>query len=271
MKTRCSWCWAASVKYSPSSSASPPGPANFTVGLIRTRLPPRVTVMCRSRASRPSRATCASTCTASSSQSCRDSTVRPAPSAIRYSTLPATVAVPTWSITTTASAPSATSITRWPYCTPPSPRTVTNVGSAGTVLHGTHQRVGAADVAVLHPGRRLHVDDHLAVNRDRVDQPAEPVQRGEPPLLLAAGGCAEGVRVAGVHPLGELLLGRYVRPVGVWALDSHGQPTAPSICSSISRFSSRAYSIGSSRAIGSTNPRTTMAAASSSVRPRLIR
>jgi hypothetical protein len=49
------------------------------------------------------------------------------------------------------------------------------------------------------------------------------------------------------------------------------QPTAPSICSSISRFSSSAYSIGSSRAIGSTKPRTMVAAASSSVMPRLIR
>jgi glutamine phosphoribosylpyrophosphate amidotransferase len=49
------------------------------------------------------------------------------------------------------------------------------------------------------------------------------------------------------------------------------QPTAPSICSSISRFSSSAYSIGSSRAMGSTNPRTMVAAASSSVMPRLMR
>ena len=48
-------------------------------------------------------------------------------------------------------------------------------------------------------------------------------------------------------------------------------PTAPSICSSIRRFSSNAYSIGSSLAIGSMKPRTIMAIASSSVRPRLIR
>jgi|GEM_PF-6447884 len=51
----------------------------------------------------------------------------------------------------------------------------------------------------------------------------------------------------------------------------HDQPTAPSICSSISLLSSRAYSIGNSRAIGSTKPRTIMAIASSSVSPRLIR
>jgi hypothetical protein len=49
------------------------------------------------------------------------------------------------------------------------------------------------------------------------------------------------------------------------------QPTAPSICSSMSRFSSRAYSIGSSFAIGSTKPRTIIAIASSSSMPRLIR
>ena len=51
----------------------------------------------------------------------------------------------------------------------------------------------------------------------------------------------------------------------------HRQPTAPSICSSIRRLSSSAYSIGSSRAIGSTKPRTMVAIASSSVMPRLMR
>jgi hypothetical protein len=49
------------------------------------------------------------------------------------------------------------------------------------------------------------------------------------------------------------------------------QPIAPSICSSISRFSSTAYSIGNSRVIGSMNPLTTIAVASASVSPRLIR
>ena len=49
------------------------------------------------------------------------------------------------------------------------------------------------------------------------------------------------------------------------------QPTAPSIWSSISRLSSSAYSIGSSRAIGSMNPRTIIAIAASSVSPRLMR
>jgi hypothetical protein len=43
-------------------------------------------------------------------------------------------------------------------------------------------------------------------------------------------------------------------------LERRHQPTAPSIWSSISRLSSSAYSIGSSRAIGSTKPRTMVAA-----------
>ena len=49
------------------------------------------------------------------------------------------------------------------------------------------------------------------------------------------------------------------------------QPTAPSICSSMRRLSSRAYSMGSSRAMGSTNPRTIIAMASVSGMPRDMR
>ena len=48
-------------------------------------------------------------------------------------------------------------------------------------------------------------------------------------------------------------------------------PTEPSICSSTRRFSSTAYSIGSSRVIGSMKPFTIIAVASTSDRPRLIR
>src|SRR5699024_10682657 len=58
---------------------------------------------------------------------------------------------------------------------------------------------------------------------------------------------------------------------GLGHVVGHGHPTAPSICSSISRLSSSAYSIGSSLAIGSTKPRTIVAIASSSVTPRFIR
>ena len=49
------------------------------------------------------------------------------------------------------------------------------------------------------------------------------------------------------------------------------QPTLPSICNSMSRLHSTAYSIGSVRVIGSMNPLTTMPIACSSERPRLIR
>ena len=59
--------------------------------------------------------------------------------------------------------------------------------------------------------------------------------------------------------------------VGRWGVSRLIQPTAPSICSSIRRLSSRAYSIGSSLAMGSTKPRTIIAIASSSVMPRDIR
>ena len=48
-------------------------------------------------------------------------------------------------------------------------------------------------------------------------------------------------------------------------------PTEFSICNSMRRLSSRAYSIGNSRAIGSTKPRTIIAMASVSSSPRLIR
>ena len=55
--------------------------------------------------------------------------------------------------------------------------------------------------------------------------------------------------------------------------DEHpdGQPTEPSIWSSIKRLHSTAYSIGSVRVIGSMKPFTTMPIACSSERPRLIR
>src|SRR5581483_11013536 len=109
---------------------------------------------------------------------------------------------------------------------------------------------------------------------DRV-QSVQPAHRGEAPVLLTAAGDLEGLQVVGGEPLpraGDRLeagSGLGPRELGCQAGDFLGRhPTEPSICSSISRFSSRAYSIGSSRAIGSTKPRTTMAIASSSVRPR---
>ena len=51
----------------------------------------------------------------------------------------------------------------------------------------------------------------------------------------------------------------------------HCQPTLPSICNSISRLHSTAYSIGRVRVTGSMKPLTIKPMACSSVRPRLCR
>ena len=98
-------------------------------------------------------------------------------------------------------------------------------------------------------------------------QAAQPLQRGEAPQLVAAAGHLEGVDVERAEQLTLVLDDPFC---GIGQIRT-GHPTAPSICSSISRLSSSAYSIGSSLAIGSTKPRTTIAIASSSVMPRLIR
>src|SRR5262249_43803000 len=98
-------------------------------------------------------------------------------------------------------------------------------------------------------------------------QPTEAPKRSNPPLLFPPSRNREVGQLKRLHLVqpgnGGARLDRPLKP--------RHQPTAPSICSSISRFSSSAYSIGSSRAIGSTNPRTIVAMASSSVMPRLIR
>ncbi|CKR55198.1 Uncharacterised protein [Mycobacterium tuberculosis] len=103
--------------------------------------------------------------------------------------------------------------------------------------------------------------------RGAVVQATQPPQRGEPPDLVAAVRNLERVHVKG----GEQLALVVCDPLDGCCQSRSRHPTAPSICSSISRLSSSAYSIGSSLAIGSTKPRTTIAIASSSVSPRLIR
>ena len=131
------------------------------------------------------------------------------------------------------------------------------------------------------PGRRLVAQ-----------QGPEAVQRREPPFLLASAGHREVGDVEARRPLRPRPRGNGARPVAVCheaalvpgtascllRLRGGGsgggrchQPTAPSICSSMSRFSSSAYSIGNSRAIGSMKPRTIIAIASSSDSPRDIR
>ena len=188
-----------------------------------------------------------------------------------------------------------TSTTVWPNAAPsvPSPRTLMMVGADVTVSAGTVITVAAVKEANARALTRLlgtYADPILgspcsafsaltsgdgvtsrirAALGQRVGpvQAAQAAQRGEPPLLLAARRDREirrVVRLVLMQP-GDGRIG-LERP-----LKKRHQPTAPSICSAISRFSSSAYSIGSSRAIGSTKPRTMVAAASSSVMPRLIR
>ncbi len=107
---------------------------------------------------------------------------------------------------------------------------------------------------------RLDLDVEVVAGQRRlVVQAAEALERREPPDLLAAGRDRVVGQVEGAHRV----------QVG-GDFQTH-QPTAPSICSSMRRLSSRAYSIGSSLAIGSTKPRTIIAIASSSAMPRDIR
>ena len=103
----------------------------------------------------------------------------------------------------------------------------------------------------------------------------ERMERPDPAGLVGLGGRArtgERPRLSAAQPAAQP---REPVPADPRAARGPGartaQPTAPSICSSISRLSSSAYSIGSSLAIGSTKPRTIIAIASSSSMPRLIR
>ena len=147
---------------------------------------------------------------------------------------------------------------------------------------GARQILGPSD----RPDAAVAAIDLLAASRLRPhldpvggqpsgEEGGDPLDGGEPPLLLVAGGNREvrgaerrrpvgagrprarGDSLAFQHGFG--MIGRHVR--------GH-QPTLPSIWSSMSRLSSRAYSMGSSRAMGSTKPRTTIAIASSSDSPR---
>ena len=183
-------------------------------------------------------------------------------------------------------APTLTSSWRATASSVPWPVNVTKTGSASSASAGTSTvntlgrglpdpgadavgRHEAARAALGVGGRdrarddalgRLDLDVEVVAGQHRlVVQAAEALERGEPPDLLAP--VRDGVvgQVEGAH---RVQVGGDVQ--------TH-QPTAPSICSSMRRFSSRAYSIGSSLAIGSTKPRTIIAIASSSAMPRDIR
>src|SRR5882672_11919241 len=101
----------------------------------------------------------------------------------------------------------------------------------------------------------------------------EPGYIGAAPLLVGAAGHRQPLigrkRVAApvAQPVGFalacLLQGLCV--------ESHGQPTDPSISSWMRRFSSTAYSRGSSLVNGSMNPLTIIVSASLRVIPRLMR
>src|SRR5699024_4903738 len=93
--------------------------------------------------------------------------------------------------------------------------------------------------------------------------------RGGGVHVLEGGSCGDR---CGTRRMARGLVGGGVPgALGTLHISARHQPTAPSICSAIRRFSSRAYSIGSSRAMGSMNPRTIIAIASVSSMPRLIR
>src|SRR3954469_15138638 len=116
-QSRCSWCWVSSAKYTPNSSAWPPGPAYCTLLTSRTRSPPRVTTTCRKVASRPTTASNWPPCSAPGAQSCTDTRVTCAPSPTSTATPPEYLARPVWSSTTVALANAPTSTTSWPQTT----------------------------------------------------------------------------------------------------------------------------------------------------------
>ena len=166
------------------------------------------------------------------------------------------------------------------------------VGDERHAARGLPRRERADDVRRVADG--LH-GQAVGVTGGVVERAGEPLERREAPDLLAAGGHRVVVEVEGAHRVQVGLHVVHLEGGGhaVAGVSSHGhvwgvflasgasggaggsdgrrQPTAPSICSSMRRLSSRAYSIGSSLAIGSTKPRTIIAIASSSSMPRDMR
>src|SRR5690606_22302426 len=148
---------------------------------------------------------------------------------------------------------------------------------------------GAAEALVLAAdrgdpdlGRGLDLDLRADAAEALGEQGGDTAKRGAPPLALAPVCDGEVRQVEGRPPVGTARL-RDDGTVGVGAVRGRAavvgaqggggghQPTDPSIWSSMRRLSSRAYSMGSSRAMGSTNPRTIMAMASVSSMPRDMR
>src|SRR5690606_742912 len=156
-----------------------------------------------------------------------------------------------------------------PRTQPPLPQPVRR--ARGPRLRGPAvNRGGHAFDGHRHPC--LHQGDRAPTGPARIGHAADPYPadaREHPPAARTRSAPAPGswfmgasghAPESGPHPSTQRA--RPIRP---------RQPTLPSISNSISRFSSTAYSSGSSFATGSMNPRTTIAVASSSDRPRLIR
>ena len=103
----------------------------------------------------------------------------------------------------------------------------------------------------------------------------EPADVGAAPLLVDAAGHGQALEyVERIAPALEQPVGFAVeRGDLLHALkgESHGQPTEPSISSWMRRFSSTAYSRGSSLVNGSMKPLTIIVSASARGMPRLIR
>ena len=200
--------------------------------------------MLLNRASRPTVTECWAACTASSSQSSMTTTVSLAPSPTRNSTLSAKVALPTWSSTTSASPNGWTSTSRCPKADPlstPSPRSVTTVGVLATVSRGTVRTVAfsnddqarAATRSAGTPARPRRASPRASVctstsgagstSTETLPTPAvvvlvqvpQAVQRGEPPVLLAAGGHVEVGQLERAVPLAPAVTGHRCRAVRV--------------------------------------------------------
>ena len=157
--------------------------------------------------------------------------------------------------------------------------------------HSAGQALTELDLAELHAfGQRRAVnhgdfDLRFAGRLEHGEELVDALDRRVAPFVLLAAGLRVVACVERAH--GMVHGGRHggrnrVRVVGVGdrnldfldgccVVGHRNQPTDPSIWSSTSLLSSSAYSIGSSRLIGSTKPRTIMPRASSSVSPRLIR
>ena len=121
----------------PSISARPPGPANRTVGTMRTIDPSRVTFTCRYVASRPTSAAYEDSWTEPLSALFSTITSRDAPSPTTNSMFAATLIKPRWSMTSVARELAPTSTTWWAYARPLIPLRNNTIGSVSATSGST--------------------------------------------------------------------------------------------------------------------------------------